>query len=131
MEGVSMQMQSHRIVLVKGARFLHEMLKRVIEKTPDLQVVDEVTDLTRLSPAVTHSEAQWVIVSLPLDGEIPDVVNSLLFKHPSVRILAMATDGSQVRMKWLESHEEALDDLSLDELFALLRGQHPKQSLDA
>jgi DNA-binding NarL/FixJ family response regulator len=118
-------MQSHRIVLVKGSRFLHEMLKRVIEKTPDLQVVDEVTDLASLPPAVAHTDAQWVIMSLPLDGEIPEVVSSLLTAHPSLRILAMATDGSQVRIKWLESHEEALGDLSLDELFAVLRTQSP------
>lgn len=120
-----MQMQSHRIILANGSRFLHEMLKRVIEKTPDLQVVDEVADLTRLSPAIANTDAQWVIMSLPLDGEIPEVVKSLLIAHPSVRILAMATDGSQVRIKWLESHEEALDDLSLDELFAVLRTQSP------
>jgi DNA-binding NarL/FixJ family response regulator len=120
-----MQMQSRRIILVNGSRFLHEMLKRVIEKTPDLQVVDEVADLTRLSPAIAHTDAQWVIMSLPLDGEIPEVVRSLLIAHPSVRILAMATDGSQVRIKWLESHEEALDDLSLDELIAVLRTQSP------
>lgn len=118
-------MPPSRIILANGSRFLHEMLKRVIEKTPDLQVVDEVTNLARLPSAISQTDAQWVIMSLPLDGEIPGVVKSWLIAHPSVRILAMATDGSQVRIKWLESHEEALDDLSLDELIAVLRTQSP------
>lgn len=118
-------MSPSRIILANGSRFLHEMLKRALEKTPDLQVVDEVTNLARLPSAISRTDAQWVIMSLPLDGEIPEVAKSLLIAHPSVRILAMATDGSQVRIKWLESHEEALDDLSLDELFAVLRTQSP------
>ena len=118
-------MQPSRIILANGSRFLHDMLKRVIEKTPDLQVVGEVTELARLPAAMVQIDAEWVVVPLSPDGKIPQVVESWLTAHPSVRVLAVATDGSQLRMKWLESHEEALDDLSLDELIEILCRHRP------
>jgi chemotaxis response regulator CheB len=118
-------MQPRRIIMVSGSRFLQEMLKRVIEKAPGLQVVDEITDLARLSPAIEQTGAQWVVVSYPPDGEMPKAVASSLAAHPSVRVLAVAADGSHVKMKWVESREKILDDLSLEELIAVLCDRLP------
>jgi chemotaxis response regulator CheB len=118
-------MQPRRIIMVNGSRFLQEMLKRVIEKTPGLQVVDEINDLARLSSAIEQTGAQWVVVSYPPNGEMPKAVESSLAAHPSVRVLAVAADGSHIKMKWVESHEKVLDDLSLDELIAVLCDGHP------
>jgi hypothetical protein len=118
-------MQPHRIIMVNGSRFLQEMLKRVIEKTPGLQVVDEINDLARLSSAIERTGAQWVVVSYPPNGEMPKAVASSLAAHPSVRVLAVAADGSHVKMKGVESREEILDDLSLDELITVLCDRLP------
>jgi DNA-binding NarL/FixJ family response regulator len=117
-------MQPCRIILANGSRFLQEMLKRVIEKTPDLQVVGEIAGLAQLSSTIAKTEAEWVIVSLLPDGKIPEMVESSLIAHPSVRVLALAADGSQVKMKWIEPREKILDDLSMDELIAILRKHH-------
>jgi hypothetical protein len=140
-------MQSHRIIMVDGSRFLRELLKRVIAKTPGLQLVDEINDLARLSPAIEQTGAQWVVVSYPPNGKLPEAIEFSLAAHPSVRVLALATDGSQVKMKWVEpresavavaadgsqvkmnwveSREEILDDLSLDELIAVLYEDGPE-----
>jgi len=139
-------MQPHRIIMVNGSRFLREMLKRVIAKTPGLQLVDEITDLASLSSTIERTGAQWMVVSYPPNGKLPEAVESSLAAHPSVRVLALATDGSQVKMKWVEpretavavaadasqvkmnwveSREKILDDLSLDELIAILREDGP------
>jgi len=40
--------------------------------------------------------------------------------RPSLRFLAVSTDGSKIKMKWLERHEEDLGDLSLKDLIHLL-----------
>jgi hypothetical protein len=118
-------MQPRRIIMVSGSRFLQEMLKRVIAKTPGLQLVDEITDLAMLSSAIERTDAQWVVVSYPPKGKLPEAVESALAAHPSVRVLAVAADGSHVKMKWVESREEILDDLSLDELIAVLCDRLP------
>jgi hypothetical protein len=139
-------MQSRKIIMVDGSRFLREMLKRVIAKTPGLQLVDEITDLASLSSVIEQTGAQWMVVSYPPNGKLPEAVESSLATHPSVRVLALAADGSQVKMKWMEprdsavavaadarlvkmkwveSREKILDDLSLDELIAILRADGP------
>jgi DNA-binding NarL/FixJ family response regulator len=139
-------MQPRKIIMVDGSRFLREMLKRVIAKTPGLQLVDEITDLASLSSAIEQTGAQWMVVSYPPNGKLPEAIESSLAAHPSVRVLALATDGSQVKMKWvepresavavaadgsqvkmnwIESREKILDDLSLDELIAVLHEDSP------
>jgi hypothetical protein len=139
-------MQPRKIIMVDGSRFLWEMLRRVIAKAPGLQLVDEIIDLASLSSAIEQTGAQWMIVSYPPNGKLPEAVESSLAAHPSVRVLAVAADGSQVKMKWVEpresavavaadgsqvkmnwteSREEILDDLSLDELIAILHEDSP------
>ena len=43
--------------------------------------------------------------------------------HPSVPFLAVASDGSKVKMKWLEIHEQELNGLSLGELIHVLENK--------
>lgn len=117
--------QPHRIVLANESRLWREMLKRVIAKVPDLRVVGEVPDLAVLASVVEQTSAGWVILSLTREGKIPEMAESLLTVHPSIRILAVATDGSQVKMKWLEPHEDELEDWSLNEMIDVLRGSTP------
>ena len=118
-------MEARRIILAGESRLLMEMLRRAISKSPELKVVAQVTDLASLPSAVEHTSAQWVIMSQQLEGKIPEVVSRLLAAHPSLLVLALAADGSQARLEWMESHEMILDQLSLNELVATLRSGHP------
>ncbi len=119
-------MESRRILFVEGPRLLWEMLKHVIDKTPDLQVVDEVTDLSGLSSKVEQTGAHWVILPLLSENEVPGIAESLLLTHPALNILAVATDGSEIKMKCAVAEEEQSKDLTLDELIALLRKDSPR-----
>lgn len=134
--------QPSRIILANETRLLREMLRRAIARSPYLQVVGEVTDRANLSSRVEETDAQWVIVSLLPDGGIPETAETLLMENPSVAILAVAPDGSQLRvgwtepcekaiavapdgspvkLRWTETHEKLLEDLSLEELITVLR----------
>ena len=119
--------ESRRIILADVPRFLREMLKRAFEQSPGLRVVGEVADLSRLSAAIERTGAHWVVVSLPPDGKMPAMVEPLLAAHPSVRVLAVTNDGSQIKMHWVEPHEQTLESLSLDELIAVLIADNPGQ----
>jgi hypothetical protein len=118
-------METRRIVLAGESRLLMEMLGRAISKSPGLEVVDQVTDLASLPSAVERFGAQWVIISLRPEGRIPEVVSRLLAAHPSLLVLALAADGSQAKLEWMESHEKIFDQLSLNELVATLHSDHP------
>jgi DNA-binding NarL/FixJ family response regulator len=120
-------MPEQRIVLANGSRLLREMLKRILFKSENLEVVREVTDQKELPAAIEQSDPEWVIVSLSFDNGVPSWVDNYLAVHPSVRFMAVATDGSKVKMKWLEIHEQELNGLSLGDLIHVLENKpaHP------
>jgi hypothetical protein len=113
-------MEKQKIILINGSRLLRELLHIVIYKAEHLEVVQEIHDMELLPAAIHDTEADWVIISLALEKKIPDWVDTYITSHPAVRFLVVSNDGSRIRMKWLESHEQDLDDLSLKELIQLL-----------
>lgn len=113
-------MSDKRIILANSSRLLREMLSRVLLKRDHLEVVQEVDDHAKLPSAIEREDAEWVIMSLPLDTHIPDWAHTYLKSHPSTRIMAVSADGSAVKMKWLESHEEERTDLTLKDLIQIL-----------
>ena len=115
-------MSEQRIILANSSRLVREMLNRILHKTGNLEVVQEVTDHEKLQTELEKSEAEWIIMSLPVDRSIPKWVDTYIVRHPHVRFMAVANDGSWVRTKWLEYHEEELDNLSLRDLIHILGG---------
>ena len=115
-------MSEQRIILANGSRLLREMLNRILLKTENLEVVKEITDHDTLPTAIEEPNAEWVIMSLPVDNKLPEWTDNYIIDHPNVRFMAVAADGSWVKTKWLESHEEDLDNLSLKDLIHILGG---------
>lgn len=134
--------ENSNVILAHSSRFLTELLKGVIQKSPHLRLVGEVKSPQDLPALVENRAAQWAIVPLSIDGSVPDVVRSLLVQHPSLAILALASDGARVKLVWSEPthkrardapdgakmspggtnhREKLLNNLSLEELMAVLR----------
>lgn len=114
-------MPEQRIVLANISRLLRDMLKRIIQKTHDLRLLGEITDHRELPAVIQNSGLEWVILSLPYNNELPQWVDDYLAQHPSVRFVAIASDGSKIKMKWLEIHEQELDGISLHDLLHILQ----------
>ena len=124
--GVSIMSGIQRIILVNNSRLLREMLHSIFGKAEHLQVVREVSDQEEPPAAIEELEAEWLVISLTLDESLPDWVDRYISKHPFTRLLAVSTDCSKVKMKWLESHEENLEDLSLNDLIHILESDPNK-----
>jgi hypothetical protein len=82
-----------------------------------------VTDQKELPSVIENTSPQWVIVSLSFDNVIPPWVDSFMVNHPSVRFIGLASDGSKVKMKWLEVHEQDLNEISLPDLIEILESK--------
>lgn len=119
-----------RIVLVDGSRLLRGMLKRAIERDPQLFVVAEVDKMEKFPSIIQHIDADWIFLTIPPENVIPEVVNHTLREHPELRLLVMSTDGSRVRMRWIETHETSLDQKNLKEIIAILRENWTNVSLE-
>lgn len=116
-------MNERRIVLAIGSRLMRDMLKRILFKSDHIDVVREVTDQRELPSVLENTHPEWVILSLSFDNDVPAWVDNLIASHPSVRFMALAADGSKVKMKWLEVHEHELDEASLNDLIQILEGE--------
>lgn len=120
--GVRGQMgRSHRVVLANENRLLRGMLKYVIDRAADLDVVDDGPGLATLPSIVERTQADWTIVPLSPDGSMPEVANRIHRQCPSVAILGVTSDGGVVKLKRGSAPEEVLDGLSLESLISLLR----------
>ncbi|HLF26706.1 MAG TPA: hypothetical protein VJG32_10240 [Anaerolineae bacterium] len=87
-----------------------------------MQVVGETVNLVDVLVLLERSDPHWLIVSLLPSGRIPDIIESLLKRHPALHILGVAPDGSRVQIKW-QGHEETHDDLSFEDLVRILRAR--------
>jgi len=114
-------MSDQRIILANGSRHLREMLNRILLKSEHLNVV-QVGDHHNLPSAIEQQEPEWVIVSLPTDDSAPAWIDTYIRQHPYVGFLTVSADGSSIKIKWLESHEEDISDLTLSELIHILEG---------
>ena len=116
-------MPEQRIILANASRLLRDMLKRIIFKSDHLELVREITDQKELPSVIERTNPEWVIISLSYDDGIPAWVDSYMADHPSVRFLGVASDGSKIKMKWLEIHEQELNGLSLNDLLHILENK--------
>lgn len=114
-------MDKQSIILLDNSRLLRDMLKRVINKAPGLEIIAEVADLSEYPSVARRTNADWTILLLDLDEDVPDIVEQVIEHQHSMRLLIMDIDGSHVRMRWTEPHERSLDGKSLDDLLAILQ----------
>jgi len=124
-------MKPYRVILANQPRLLRSLLRRVLRKTGDIDVVGEVSDLENLPPKVEQTDAQWVIVSSWRNGDFPEAFRSLMVEHPALCLLGLAADGSQAIIHCPGAAEFTVSNLSLESLFATLRSREPSARVPA
>jgi len=114
-------MQPQRAILVNGSRLVRDLVKHVIEKELDIEVIREIENLQELDSAIPAVNADWVFVILTSDQKIPESSKIELFlKYPTMLLIGLWEDGSHVRMEWLAHEYRDFTDLTLDGLTSLL-----------
>jgi DNA-binding NarL/FixJ family response regulator len=84
-------MRKTRIVLAKMPPIMHEILKDLVNRQPDMEVVAEVGTLAGLPEAIESHGAEAVIVTL-YPKEAPEAVCSLQTRYPRIMVLSFADD---------------------------------------
>lgn len=116
-------MQPQRIILAGGSRFLRELLRKVIAKTPGLILVGEVADLTHLQSELQQTDVDWIVISPQPHNPIANEVRlALLEEFPSTRILGFCIDGDPIRIFQVGQPERIYHELTLQNLRDILRG---------
>ena len=119
-------MSAQRVILVTASRLFGEMLRRVIDRSGHLEMVQEVYSDKALPRAIEQTEAEWMILSLNSHKTFPGWVDRHIASHPSMRFLAIFLGSNKVRLKGLD-YEEEMEDLSLKDVLYILE-RHPQHA---
>ena len=124
-------MSAQRVILIDESRLLGEMLRTVIHKNDQLVMVQKVDSFEELSFAIDEFGADWIVVALPLGNNVPAWVDSFIQDHPLIRFMIIFAESGKIKMKWLETHEEEVEDASLTDLLHILESNPPQMATAA
>ena len=99
-------MKKIKILLANRPRMMREVVRKMIDVQPDMEVVGEVPDPVELLVAVKETEADAVILDLE-DSEEPGTASHLLAAYPDLTILGLAANGKKAFVR--PRRQEILD----------------------
>jgi len=96
---------------------MREMIMGTLTDQPDMEIVGEVTNDAEIPSQVTKILPDLVVISLDDSGKRPVLCDTILRKHPEVRIIAVASQSNYAVFYWasfnihsneIESSEEGI-----------------------
>ena len=117
-----------RIVVANGPRLFRQLVRRALVTVSDLEVVGVMANLSDLTLLIERDQPDWLIAALRPDGRLPEMVEAVLHRFPSLNVLGVALDGGRVKT-WCAKRreEETFTDITFEEMIRILRsgsGQH-------
>ena len=93
-------MKSIRVLVANRPRLMRELMVATISEQPDIEIVGEVEDESRLASEVEKTRPDFVIVALEEFNEIPKVCHSILQHFPQMKIIAVSSDRNSSMFYW-------------------------------
>jgi hypothetical protein len=109
-----------RVILANRPRLFREMLQHVLKKDVDLEVVAEIVNLDLLPEVIYQTSAHWVLISLLPNGKLPFYIDLLMNQYPQLSVLALAGDGSKMKVKSGNEFEASIVGASLKDLLMIM-----------
>ena len=110
-----------RVLLANKPRMLRELLRSLIQRQADMEVMGEVLDPVELLLAVDETQADVVVVDLPESGEEPGICSHLLAEYPQLLVLALSPGRDRAILYRQSIIKEELSKLSDDEILEAIR----------
>ena len=105
-------MQKIRVLLASRPKMLSDVVRNMIARQPDMEVVGEVLDPVELFFAAKAKSVDVVIVT-PLDWEEePSICRHLLAEHPQLKILTLPSNGEAAFLYESGRHKQRFDEPS-------------------
>jgi len=108
-------MKKIRVLVANQPRLMRELVLATISDQPDIEVLGEVADDSKIAQVVADSHPHFVIIALDRPDERPAICDYLLEHHPLVKVLAVAPEQnssvffwSDIRSTAIESSEEGI-----------------------
>ena len=86
--------------LANQPRLMRELIVDTLTDQPDMEIVGEVTDDAEIASEVAKNLPDLVVISMDESGKRPALCDSILHKHPEVRIIAIGFQKSRSAFYW-------------------------------
>jgi chemotaxis response regulator CheB len=93
-------MKTIRVLVANQPRLMRELIVATISEQPDIEIVGEVEDESKLAREVERTLPDFLIVALEEFNEIPKVCHSILQRHPQLKIIAVSSDRNSSMFYW-------------------------------
>jgi DNA-binding NarL/FixJ family response regulator len=114
-------MQKIKVLLASRPKMLSDVVRNMVERQSDMQVVGEVLDPIELLLAARATKVNVVIVT-PLDsGEEPKICSHLLAEHPQLKIVTLTVKGEAAFFYESGSHKKRIDEPSEQSILGAIR----------
>ena len=113
-------MQKITVLLAIQPRMLSEVIRRIVERQPDMEVVKEGNDAIELRIAIKATEAQVIILTLT-DSEESGICRDLLAEYPRLKIIALSPLGDTAFLYESGSHPKRMDNVGEEAILSAIR----------
>jgi DNA-binding NarL/FixJ family response regulator len=114
-------MQKITVLLAIQPRMLSEVIQRLVERQPDMELVKEGSDASELRFAIKATEAR-VIILTPTDSEEESgICHDLLAEYPRLRIIALSPLGDTAFLYKSGSRPKRMDDVGEEAILSAIR----------
>jgi hypothetical protein len=89
-----------KVIVASRPRLMREVVLEMISNQPDIELMAEVQDDTKIVGIVERLNPDWLFIALDHPDERPDICDSLFHKFPNLKILALAAGKNNCILYW-------------------------------
>jgi DNA-binding NarL/FixJ family response regulator len=106
-----------RVLVANKPRLMRELVLATISDQPDIEIVGQLQDESKIEDAVKQVQPDFLIVALEESDRLPAVCRAVLENHPQMKIIAIAPNRNSTIFYWaslnirsnrIESSEESV-----------------------
>ena len=101
---------------------MRDLLHATMSEQPDIEVLGEIEDESKISAAVAELKPDFVIVALDRPDERPAICDYLFAHHPLIKVLAVAPEHDSSMFFWSDIQSAAIES-SEEGILNVLRGK--------
>jgi len=113
-----------RVLVANRPRLMRDLILATIADQPDIEVLGELEDDSKIAQAVADMKPDIVIIALDRADERPAICDYLLIHYPRVKVLAVAPEDAQSVFFWSDIRSAAVES-SMEGILNVIRGTMP------
>ena len=98
-----------RVLVANRPRLMRDLVRATISDQPDIEVLAEIEDDSKIAEIVAELKPDFVIVALDKLDERPQICDYLLAHHPLIKVLAVAPEHDDSMFFWSDIHSTAIE----------------------